>query len=136
MKALRSQAIYSVFLIVQSAKEPIEAHRRCVKMISEEKNASLFMEVAKRAVGQSVGKRDQASEFVSNLFREATNYFVSRDLSGHLGSERIKNVKEMVGFKSELINTVGTSIGKLEQAPNSYKEWAVLIERIAEKLSK
>lgn len=133
---LTSQAVYSAFVIAQTATEPLEAHRRCNAMISESKSASLLMEVAKRAVVQSVGKKDQASEFVSNLFREATNYFVSRDLPGHLGSERVKNVQAMIGFKSELIRKVGESIEKLEQTPKNHKEWSTLVTRITEVLSK
>ena len=133
---LTSQAVYSAFVIAQTTTQPFEAHRKCVAMICESKNASLFVEMARRAVVQSVGKEDQASEFVANLFRETTNYFVSRDLSGHLGSDRIRNVQDMIGFKSELINAVGESIGRLERMPKNLKDWSVLVNRIAEKLSK
>ena len=133
---LTSKAVYNAFVIAQTATEPLEAHKECNAMISESKNASLFIEVAKRAVVQSIGKKDQASEFVTNLFRETTNYFVSRDLPGHLGSERIKNVQGMIGFKNELIKKVGELVGRLEQKPRNHKEWSTLINQIEKKLTK
>lgn len=136
LEQLSSQAMYSVFLIAQSTTQPLDAQKRCNALISESKSASLFMEMAKRAVVKSVGKEDQASEFVSHLFRETTNYFISRDLSGHLGSDRISSLHDMIGLKTELIRTVGESIGRLELAPKNVRDWSTLIKRIAETLSK
>src|SRR5262245_14720257 len=54
--------------------------------LSQSREPSLAAEIARRAAIQCVGAKDRAQTYNERLFAEASNYLVSRDLPGFVGT--------------------------------------------------
>jgi hypothetical protein len=93
-------------------------------------------EVAKRAVVTSFGSDDPRREFVGRLFAAATDYLVSRDLSGHVGlGTRNATVREAAAFKDRLKTRALDSARELAGPAPSAESWPRLARHIVSSLA-
>jgi hypothetical protein len=96
---------------------------------------TLALEIAKRAAVQSVGASDRTSAFVQNLFAEASNYIVSRDLPGNVGlGNRTVDVSQAVALKSDLVQRTKDAVSAIATARASAR-WSEVAGQIVKKLS-
>ena len=81
-----------------------EAVFNASREIALSRQVSLASDIALRALVQSFASaEDRVSAFTKSLFAEASNYLVSRDLSGYIGREgRARTVKESIELKNQI----------------------------------
>jgi hypothetical protein len=114
--------------IVQQGGKPIEVASAINREIALSRQNSLGVEIARRAALQSLSTENRNQAFSERLFAEASNYLVSRDLSGFIGSEfRNKMVSDSLRFKQSVadaavqsVNSVTASQGTTETQWREY----------------
>jgi hypothetical protein len=110
--------------LARSAKSSAEVARTSAIEIVRTKAASLAADIARRAAIQCIGSSDRAKTYREKVFAEATNYLVSRDLSGFVGAGRAKSAADSIQFKTALSNHVG-EVARSVAAPKTFsaKSW-------------
>jgi hypothetical protein len=132
---LAGGAVISCLEATKNARTNIEAVETASKYISERKQAGLLAELSKRAIVQSFSERDRVRNFISCLFREVTNYYVSRDISPLLGfSETVSDTTHIVKKKAIVIDEVYNIAQKAKIPKNisDNKTWSRVVENITE----
>ena len=87
-----------------------------VERLSALKQNNLIGEFAKRAllIKAAGGHRDES--FTAVLFRQITNYLVSRDISGYVGpNSRCRTAADARAFKLQLADVVARKISEIER---------------------
>ena len=133
---LTSKDIYSIYNILDRVNNPNQAYKEVNASITTEKKASLITEIGKRALVQATLGKNKKEDFIRNLVVETTNYLISRDLSSHLGSERLKDVNQLSLFKSNVLNEVAEKISGSYSIPQTKNQWNRSIKIILNKLSR
>jgi hypothetical protein len=101
-----------------------QAYQNVEKEILSSKQNSIIAEFAKRAIPGAFKTKEQAQEWRSAFFSEVTNYLVSRDISGYVGSKfRNKTIGEVVKFKEEIKKAVYEITKKIKVEPTSSAQW-------------
>jgi hypothetical protein len=104
-RLLAEPIIGSLAAVAGAAVSVEEAARAAGRLVATSKASSLAVDIARRAVVQSVGRPDAVETFVAKVFAEATNYLVSRDLPGQIRpSGRIENVADSMAFRQEVMS--------------------------------
>lgn len=106
----------------------VEASRAAARAIALGSSASLAAEVAQRAIIQSFSSDSRAQAYTEAVFAEATNYLVSRDLSGLVGElSRCRTVVDSVAFKDavrrsveQIVQARGVPLDDLRDSWSSY----------------
>lgn len=133
---LGSPLVFELAGLVANSEGPAQAYTASVAAISKSKQASLFTEIAKRAVMQSTVGEDRVAAFSANLFAEATDYFVSRDISGHLGSARLEALDSVINLKAQIRSRVREIVGVEETTTSNRGEWLSFVNQCINKLSR
>lgn len=101
-------------------------------------HASLATDLAQRALIQSFREGvDPARVFSANLFAEASDYLVSRDLPGFVGEQgRTKNVSQALEFKASIRRAVVENVGQVRPPTISATAgaWATYVASVVELL--
>jgi hypothetical protein len=121
---------------VATFSTPTEAAQRVGAMVTEAKGSSLAFEIARRAAMQAAGRENARQVFAERLFAEATNYFVSRDISGHLSPEgRLSSVSQVQAFKRQVTDEAVEAVRGGGAAPSrGGDEWAGFVSATIERL--
>jgi len=76
---------------------------------------SIAAELAKRSMLIKAAGGYERDSSLSGLFRQLTDYFVARDISGHVGPQhRCKTFAEVRTFKRELGNVIAARVQRAE----------------------
>ena len=136
-ESLKSASAYECYRAVQSSRSFQEALIKFDSAISNNKDNSMIAEFAKRVIPKSFQSKNPTHDWPRNFFSEVTAYFVSRDLSGFVGSDyRNKSVKELTQFKRRLEDRVREVVGPQNKPFESQKEWIKFIDNTVSKLKK
>lgn len=135
LSTLGSPLIYELAELAAKSEGAAQAYAASVATISKSKQASLFTEIAKRAIIQSVAAEDKMAAFNANLFAEATDYFVSRDISGHLGSTRLGSLDSVIDLKAKIKLRVREIVSSQEATSRNTDEWLTFVNQCIDKLS-
>lgn len=110
--------------------------------VARSRSVGLYVDMTRRALARTAARGGGATEFGSELFAEAGNYFVARDLPSFVGaSGRLSTVgaardlaSEISRITRERVTSVGTPDHSSEQGWRSYVDAAlgVLIRRSSE----
>jgi hypothetical protein len=96
-----------------------------VERLSSAADNHLVGEFAKRAllVKATGGYPDES--FSTVLFRQITDYLVSRDISGHVGSQyRCKTVEDLRVFKANIADVVAAKVQAIERSQQlTSRDW-------------
>jgi len=140
VSGLRSPIIAQCLEVVQTSRSATDAAQKVRRLLALSGQASLAGEIAQRAavIAHEI-KGNRTDTFVRSLFSEASNYLVSRDLPGLVGSaDRVRTVKNATAFKSSIIQEVSFNVdlvpkpsGKL----SSPKTWRKFVNDVVERLS-
>lgn len=132
---LKDKAIYECYSAVEQSKNFQEALQKFSESIIQNKNNSIVAEFARRAIPISFQSNKPTNNWMSCLFSEVTNYIVSRDLSGFIGSNyRNKSVKELILFKKTISNKVSEAIASEDRSISNQKDWNSFIDKSITKL--
>ncbi len=103
--------------IAVKGETPVEVASAVNREIALSRQNSLGVEIARRAALQCLTAENRSQAFNERVFAEASNYLVSRDLSGFVGSEfRNKTVLDSFRFKQSITNAAVQSV-KVIDAP-------------------
>ncbi len=114
--------------IVGKSGTSIEIASAINREIALSRQNSLGVEIARRAALQCLNAQNKSQTFIERLFAEASNYLVSRDLSGFVGSEfRNKNVADSISFKQAITLAAVQSVKSVETSSgfneNNWREY-------------
>lgn len=125
--------------IVENAKSSLEAVQRIRQLITSTGKATLAVDIAQRAAILSFGKAENRQDvFVQALFSEASNYLVSRDIPGYVGSEKLRTVKELIAFKTSVLQSVASSVATVSLPKRNLadpKTWRRVVNQIVDRLT-
>jgi len=97
--------------IAVSARSPVEAATAAGAAIAESKQTSLVADIAFRAAVQASTSVNRAQTYSERIFAEASNYLISRDLPGFVGTVgRNTTVAESVHFKAALMEAASSAV--------------------------
>lgn len=125
--------------IVGRSGTAVEIASAVNREIALSRQNSLGVEIARRAALQSLNAQNKSQTFNERLFAEASNYLLSRDLSGFIGSEfRNKNVTDSIHFKQAITNAAVQSVKTIETSSsiseNQWREYTgTVIKQLTEK---
>ena len=93
-------------------------------------------EFAKRILTLKANGGAQQDTPIAALFRQLTDYYVSRDIAGYVGPNfRCKTVSEVRAFKQQLGDAVATKVQALERREGlSRRNWHDTYQVILKKL--
>jgi hypothetical protein len=132
---LKHQAIYDCYNAVNSSGSFQEALQKFSNVIAENKSNSIVAELAKRAIPGAFQSPNAIQNWTGQLFAEVTNYIVSRDTSGFVGSQyRNKSVQELINFKNAISNKVSDIIKAEKSSIKTLKDWNTFIDKSIMKL--
>ena len=81
------------------------------KAIAESKQTSLMADIAFRAAVQAATAPDRAQAYSERVFAEASNYLISRDLPGYVGSVgRSSTIADSLQFKSSVLRAATDAV--------------------------
>jgi len=97
--------------IALNAKSPMEAAALAGRAIAESKQTSLVADIALRAAVQASTSPNRAQTYSERVFAEASNYLISRDLPGYIGTVgRNSTVAESVQFKASVLRAASEAV--------------------------
>ena len=137
LKQQLSSAVVEKCLEIASRRPSKDQALSEVKRLNQLKENSIIGELAKRAViASSVGNFRESP--AAALFRQLTDYFVSRDIPGYVGERfRCKNISDLRAFKSALARSVVEKVSRIETATSQQNPtWAQKLSAIVEGLKR
>lgn len=134
---LKDPRIGRILEVALTKNSPAEVSYAVAREASRFGSPSLAIELARRAAVQTVGATDRANAFVQQVFAEASNYIVSRDLPGNVGlGSRNSDVSQGVEFKSELMQkTKDATKAASGDASQASTKWTQLANRVVGRLA-
>jgi hypothetical protein len=104
--------------------------------IAGSRQASLAVDIARRAALQSASAENRAQAFSERIFAEASNYLLSRDLPGYVGSVgRNQTVADSHQFKRAVLNAAAESVRQISPpSSNSPEDWQTHISTVVDVL--
>jgi hypothetical protein len=127
---LASPAVFQCYVLAASADNGPAAVARASRALSQSSVSTVGTELAKRAVALSAGHPDPQERFAQALFRQATDYIVSRDLAGFIGP-RYRNAT--VADSTEFKGRVGEHVGRVVRAvgvPEGADGWPSYVQAV------
>ena len=114
---------------------PVEASAIHDRTTSRERNASLVLDISKRALVRSVANRTGARGFAAELFSEVTSYYASRDLPSYIGAEgRIGSPRDSIELKSKLRQAAKGVANSISLTTTS-KGWHKYVNEVSKSLA-
>ncbi len=123
---------------VNAANRRVDAElaARTVHELSASKQNTVIGEFAKRMLALKSNGGAQGDTPTAALFRQLTDYYVSRNIAGYVGGNfRCKTLSELRAFKQELGDAAAAKVKRLEQAERlSQRDWGDAYRMILKKL--
>jgi hypothetical protein len=113
-----------------------ESAARTIEQISLSKQNNVVGEFAKRMLLVKASGGAHGDTPTAVLFRQLTDYYVSRDIAGYVGADfRCKTVSELRNFKQQLGDTVAAKVKTVErQEQLSGRGWMETCRIVLQKL--
>lgn len=134
---LKSPVVDACLAISRKATTPTEA-AQAIQAATRASENSFVGELAKRAVMAKAGGGFPNESAVAVLFRQVTDYLVSRDIAGYVGpSYRCKTVGDIRIFKRSVGNVVAARVSQIERGRMaSGRDWRTSLGSILNRLQK
>jgi hypothetical protein len=128
-RMMESDAIFRCYQAVKESSSVPQAIRNISTEIVASRQNSIVAEFAKRAVPAAFNSGTPAQEWRAIFFAEVTNYLVSRDASGYVGSRfRNKSISDLVDFKHYVTNQIGEVVRNVGIDPKNPAEWISFVQ--------
>lgn len=125
---MESDALFKCYQAVKESSSVPQAIRNITAELTSSRQNSIVAEFAKRAVPAAFKSESPAQEWRAAFFSEITNYLVSRDASGYVGSRfRNKTISDLVAFKQDVRRQVGEAVRSVRADPRSSAEWRAFV---------
>ncbi|MFH1648442.1 MAG: hypothetical protein ABIA11_01760 [Patescibacteria group bacterium] len=132
---IKSEATFSCYQAVRESRNLGEALLRINEKLIESGTNSIVTEFAKRAVPLAYMSKSPAENWKTFLFSELTNYVISRDASGFVGSRyRHKSVADLIEFKKNIGERVRGVVSSKKTDPKSLSEWQSFVNTVIKTL--
>jgi hypothetical protein len=120
--------------IVERSDSAIRALEQIDIAVLDRGEITFAVDIAKRAVVQSFQSDDRSAAFGVAVFAETTNYLLSRDLGGLIGSStRCPTTSDSIRFKSMVLNTV---VDDIREFSSSTSDWQSYVGRTVDHLAR
>jgi hypothetical protein len=111
---------------------PVEVATAVNREIAQSRQASLGVEIARRAAVQCLGAENRAQAFNERVFAEASNYLVSRDLPGFVGANfRNQTVADSHQFKQSVLDAAARTAREVSApraaTPDAWRRYAAAV---------
>lgn len=96
-------ALQEGFRIASAGMAPQDALEVFDTYLNETREASLNIDIARRALVRTCASEGGGGDYMAELFSDATAYYAARDLPGFVGAEgRVRNVSQALSIKRSL----------------------------------
>lgn len=114
---LAVRPVVTALRIAATANNPLTALNTFDAEVDPADSASLGVEFARRALARTAAAGGGRPRYVGELFAEATNYYVARDLSSRVGRQgAVQTPSEGLAFKQAMEQTVRVAATATAQA--------------------
>jgi hypothetical protein len=121
--------------LVSQATSSVELARKSAFVVAESKQASLGVDIARRAAMQSFGTSNPFKTYSERLFSEATSYLVARDLPGYVGVGRVRNVAESLELAADVAIHVADITSRIDVPKRlDARSWAAHVRAVVDSL--
>jgi hypothetical protein len=128
-RTMESDALFRCYQAVKESSSVQQAIRNISTELVSSRQNSIVAEFAKRAVPAAFKSKAPAQEWRAVFFAEITNYLVSRDASGYVGSQfRNKTISDLVDFKQNVSKQVGEVVRSVRMDPKNSAEWRSFVQ--------
>jgi len=128
-------AMVDLLKVAASNPTPAMAIETFDHVISKRADAGLALNFARRALIRSAVAQGGIPSFVSELFAEASGYYVSRDLPSYVGSEgRVANISGSIELKSDIKNLTQIAARAAGVPRPDKKSWERYVSRVVDHL--
>lgn len=131
---LAAPLVEQIGLIASGGGSPVEVAAKIDSFIAESGHSNFGCELARLAAikAAQVPSERRNSEFRERLFTEASNYLISRDISGFVGDNfRNKNISDLVEFKEQAkASTINAARRTIESS--SVTTWSDYVKSVVE----
>jgi hypothetical protein len=132
---LESNLLFECYRVVRRSTESHDAFREVSRLIAGSGESSIVSELARRAVVTAFSAPVPEVAWRIGLFAEVSNYLVSRDLPGFVGSRfRNRSVEEAIHFKDAAIERSRARASVVIDVPASRDEWRRYVRRVLRSL--
>lgn len=125
--------------ITLDSKSREEALSKASMEIALSSSSTLATDIALRAIVKSFSRKEERiSAFTTLLFKEASDYLVSRDLPAFIGKGgRAETIIQAIEFKTSLLNHVTDLVANIQHPHNLFNErnWKIYINDVVKTLS-
>jgi hypothetical protein len=122
----------------EAAAKNLDQQQTIVELerISSVTDNHLVGEFAKRALLVKTTGGYPEESFTAVLFRQLTDYLVSRDISGHVGAQyRCKTVEDLRAFKANIADKVAAKVQAIERTQQlTSRDWRQTYPVLLQKL--
>jgi hypothetical protein len=132
---LESSLIFECYETVRTSTGLEPAMEAMSRQIAKSKQSTIVSDLARRATVLAFGTPTPEAEWRVALFTQVTDYLISRDLPGFVGSRyRNRSVEEAIGFKDEAIRRVRERVQVVPLRPRSAQEWRAYVRDVMRSL--
>jgi hypothetical protein len=140
VSGLRSPVVARCLEIVQNSRSAIETAQKVKRLLALSGQTSLAGEIAQRAaVIAHQSRENRTNAFVKSLFSEASNYLVSRDLPGFVGTaDKVRTVQTATALKTSIVREVSTNVSSVPKPSGkltSPRNWQKFVNTVIDHLS-
>ena len=136
VEALGNPLLAKACALSKRSISPSEAIGRLEKSLLDSNNASLILDLGKRALIRTVAARKGAAGFASELFVETVSYYASRDLPSFVGAKgRISTTSDAIELKNQ-IREHTRKITKMFPVKTDPKGWKNYVSKVLDALQK
>jgi hypothetical protein len=117
--SLSSSAVSAAVGIANASPDPQSAIRAFGERLLKNAEASLFTEIARRALTRALLANKGGQGFAAELFAETAAYYVSRDLPSVIGSPgRVQNTSSAMALKRAFTDVArSAALGAAQESP-------------------
>ena len=135
-EALGNPLLANACTLSTRSKSPSEAIRRFEQSLLDSHNASLILDLGKRALVRTVAAKKGAAEFASELFAETVSYYASRDLPSFVGAKgRIPTTSDAIELKNQIRNHARKT-ARMFPVKTDPKGWKTYVSKVLDALQK
>ena len=129
---LSSPVLARAWKLAGEVESPAAAVRSFDEIAAASYEASLALDMGRRALARVTATDKGSAGFAEELFAEATSYYASRDLSSYVGaSGRVSSSSASIELKGQLRDVARTAVR--DSAAES-TDWGVLVRQVLSSL--
>jgi hypothetical protein len=99
--------------------------------LAHDRRSGLAAEIGRRALARAVSSRQGSLGFATELFSEATSYYVSRDLPSFVGARgRVETVSAAIELKSQIKRVTTEIVRSVGSPATDAHGWLTYVEKV------